>query len=539
MLVLSNFVEKVLEKIEKTEVSIESWLISLFSIVFLRTFLEQFSNKVLHKFPLVDFPTLFHYFSFYLSAVLVCILILTLISGLNFKKSAILSLFFSLIITTPPIFDLFASFGQGFNMAYIFSNAKDLFLSFLTFFYKGDNSGITFGIRLELFVLFISMFLFNFVYTKKIWKAILSSVLVYASIFILLSIPSIPYIFSMENPSISIVKDVMSSKIVLNNLNPNYTASIEALFDIGFNKLLGQIFTIISLFVFILISIKNYKNIFIEVFKNFRIERVFHYSFLILFGFFFSISNSGSSFLGNYINIISLVSLILSFSMSWITAVCINDLEDIEIDKISNKERPLVTGSLGSDDLKNIFKISFIFSILLAYFISGYSLFFVVLFSGLYYIYSAKSLKLKRFFPVNSMLIGLACLSAFYAGFLLSADYRYITDLPLSFAVSIFIFFTLGSFIKDLKDIEGDKKEGIKTMALILGEKRAKLTFSLFFVISFFIVSFLLKSPFLVFLSILLSFPAYKSINRENFKESWFFIIYLTFFFFVILRFAI
>lgn len=543
MLVLSGFISKILDRIEKTEVSIESWFISLFSIVFLRTFFEQFSNKVPLKFPLIEWSTLLHYSVFYICAVLFCILILVYVLGLNFKQSSILGLFFSLIITTPPILDLFVSFNQGYNMTYIFSSGRDVLISFLSFFYKGNNSGITFGIKTELFIICFSMFLFTLSYTKKIYKAIFSTFLIYIVIFILLALPSFLYIYSNQNPAYLIGKDILSSKIIENNLNPNYSSKIENLIDIGFNKLLGQIFTLMSLFAVFFLFKKTHFEILKEVFRNFRIERVIHYSLLVLFGLFFALSNtdfnSKISFFSNYINILSLFSLIIAFCLSWITAVCINDLEDVSVDTISNTDRPLVKGTLKKDDLKNIFKLSFVFSIILAYFVSQYSLFFIILFGGIYYIYSSEPLKLKRFFPINGILIGLACLTSFYSGFMLSSDFKYVSELPISFVIIFLVFFTLGSFIKDLKDIEGDKSENIKTMATILGEKSFKNIFSVGFVISMFIVSFLFKSPFLFFISIVLAIPAYKSIKTDSYKEKDFFKVYLTFLFFVVLRFVL
>ena len=100
-------------------------------------------------------------------------------------------------------------------------------------------------------------------------------------------------------------------------------------------------------------------------------------------------------------------------------------------------------------------------------------------------------------------------------------------DLEIPGSIIAFFLICLTAVINfiDIKDYEGDKKAGIKTIPVIFGLKISKVIIGVFFLISYFFVYFILKK-FLIPL-IILSIIHFYLINRKNYNEKLVFIAYL------------
>jgi 4-hydroxybenzoate polyprenyltransferase len=60
-------------------------------------------------------------------------------------------------------------------------------------------------------------------------------------------------------------------------------------------------------------------------------------------------------------------------------------------------------------------------------------------------------------------------------GFFLFSGTEQLKDFPPKYSLGILLIFLLAENIKNLKDIEGDRREGIKTLPVLLGEKAGPL----------------------------------------------------------------
>lgn len=194
----------------------------------------------------------------------------------------------------------------------------------------------------------------------------------------------------------------------------------------------------------------------------------------------------------------------LSFILLVIASLCIaaagnviNDIYDLEIDKI-NKPEKLIIGKKISERLAITYyiilsSIGVIIGFYLANKIGKPSLagLFIV-FSALLYLYSAY---LKGVFLIGNLLVSaLVAMSLLIVPLfdLLPATTLENRDaqgavfkLILNYAIFAFYINSIREIVKDLQDINGDKKGGLNTLPIAIGRKR---TINIVFVLSLFAV---------------------------------------------------
>jgi homogentisate phytyltransferase/homogentisate geranylgeranyltransferase len=158
--------------------------------------------------------------------------------------------------------------------------------------------------------------------------------------------------------------------------------------------------------------------------------------------------------------------------------VGINQIADVEIDRINKPNLPIPSGVLNLKQAKIIVLSSLVISLLLAFFISFYLFIIILLATGIGWAYSMPPMYLKRYH------IGAALSISFVRGILLNAAgflvFNYLVndviEMPLNVKIlTLFIVvFSIGiSWFKDLTDIEGDKKFNIRTLAIVYSTKSA------------------------------------------------------------------
>ncbi|MHA1356475.1 MAG: UbiA family prenyltransferase [Candidatus Helarchaeota archaeon] len=176
----------------------------------------------------------------------------------------------------------------------------------------------------------------------------------------------------------------------------------------------------------------------------------------------------------------------LSFIFAWLFAVGINDYYDIEIDETTNPERPLITGALTKHDVKW-------FSIATGGISLGLAIVTdilnaqmgVIILTGIYLLlgilYSKPPVRLKARMTFSSVVIGIVTSECILLGGVLV---RFI-NLSILYAGVLGFLVTFLSAAKDLKDIEGDKVEGIPTLPVIYGPKKAAFIFQIIYTVAY------------------------------------------------------
>ncbi|MGB3237292.1 MAG: homogentisate phytyltransferase [Geitlerinemataceae cyanobacterium] len=172
------------------------------------------------------------------------------------------------------------------------------------------------------------------------------------------------------------------------------------------------------------------------------------------------------------------VSRLWEVGLAWISCLCgnvyivgLNQLEDIEIDRINKPNLPLASGEFSRRQGWSIVAVTGILALLISAF-QGTWLFGMVSISLLLgTAYSLPPIRLKRFpfwasfciFTVRGIIVNLGLFLHFHRGFPISPEVWALTLFVLVFTFVIAIF-------KDIPDMEGDRQYNITTWTLKLGK---------------------------------------------------------------------
>jgi 4-hydroxybenzoate polyprenyltransferase len=231
----------------------------------------------------------------------------------------------------------------------------------------------------------------------------------------------------------------------------------------------------------------------LAVLKNLRFPQVFFH-----FGLFFAGMGLGflaypDKFTINLFSASAVLSLLIAIFCAWEASVVLNDLVDLEVDKISNNRRPLLAGIYQHKEYAQLGYAFFGLS-LLGGLVVGFKFFSIMLvYQFLAWAYSAKPYRLKRFPLIATLLSAAVLILVLFAGFTLFSGDNNIQGLSWRVILLFLIALTLSLPIKDFKDIEGDKKEGIWTIPVIFGEENGRLIVATGIFISFMASVFLLN----------------------------------------------
>ncbi|TXT67332.1 MAG: putative Digeranylgeranylglyceryl phosphate synthase [Promethearchaeota archaeon] len=179
--------------------------------------------------------------------------------------------------------------------------------------------------------------------------------------------------------------------------------------------------------------------------------------------------------------ILNIILGILTYFFIAASGMIINDIYDVEIDRINRPERPIPRGDISLQEAKVLFgltlsvgiAISFIHSIIME--LMFINVIIAVFFGFIGFVYAKwgkKSGFLGNIIVSVSFSIGLI-----YGGILNGIN------IPLYIYFFFFTSFFLllaREVVKGCEDVEGDTREGVKTLAITLGVRNA-LIFSIFF----------------------------------------------------------
>lgn len=523
--------KKILNDILNEPITISSWLTGFLGVFFIRLILEALSNPT--TIPKYQFSpeAIVHYILFWLTLTLGLILILSVFNK-DYLKSAKLALFGMPAIWIAPILDIFISHGNGYYQSYIYDTGIRILYNFFTFFGPNLTSGATYGMRIEMLIVFI----FIAVYLKKIEikpiKIFLCLFLFYCFGFVLGSWPGIMYTIShpTQTPAeTKVIYQYFYSITINSNLSHNAIhnvadfSSTAKYFDLMFSKFTTQLLFILCCLLGTILSWKLNKKNFLIIMGNIRWERVGSYLSLLVAGLGFAyINNLGKPLV--ILDVLGITCLLVSWLSLWMYAVHNNDIVDIEIDKISNKERPLVNGTIDQETMRQTGYIWLAAALLGAY-CTGYLQFYmslVYVFGS--HIYSNPPLRLRKYPLIPSFIIGICSMATVLAGFFFISINKEILTFPILLSAGIVIMAGLAINVKDMKDVEGDKKNGVLTLPVILGDQAPK-TIGAMFALSFLLVPYFLSAYILYIVAIPAAIFGYRLVTKKPFKEKPVFIL--------------
>ena len=219
----------------------------------------------------------------------------------------------------------------------------------------------------------------------------------------------------------------------------------------------------------------------------------------------------------------------------------INDIYDIETDKINKPKKVIVGKFISEKQANNLFVIFNVIGVGLGFYISnwvGKSAFFsvFVIISALLYVYASY---LKQILIIGNIVISmLVALSIIIVGLfdlipVISIQNQntqfVIFKIVMYYATFAFLINLVREIAKDIEDIDGDYKAGMNTLPIAIGRERAsKVLFAMsllpLFAVIYFMISYLYKQPiafiyFLLFIIAPLIYIVIKSFNAKTKKH--------------------
>lgn len=216
----------------------------------------------------------------------------------------------------------------------------------------------------------------------------------------------------------------------------------------------------------------------------------------------------------------------------------INDVYDVETDKINKPNKLIVSKHITEKSATTIFIVLNIIGVGLGFYLShgiGKSGFFSIFFiaSALLYIYSSS---LKQIAVVGNVVVSIVVfLSILLVGIFelvpainqnSEAVQTTFLKIILDYAVFAFMINLIRELVKDIEDIEGDQKAGIQTLPVILGKERTnKIIFILSIIpilsITYYVITYLFKQQLVVgyFLVLVIAPLIYVSIKLFSAKQ--------------------
>ncbi len=516
---------KTIEDIKNQNFTLTGWMLSFAGILFVRFLLESLSSPTLSGIIPSDPFTLVHYSLYFLTVTVGTILIFGFFVG-NYENSAKFVLFGLPLLWLAPLMDFILSRGTGFRMMYVFTSGKGLIYDFLTFFGANLKHGATVGIRAGIFLSLLGLGYLIWAETRNARKTLWGVVSIYFFVFLIATLPGIIYTLShlpnFSNQSADITNYLQSiilkSTISHNTLREGMNSVSQArFFELTFDKLLSQILFIISSIGILLLGFKINSRKFWAVLGNSRPERINFYTASLLCGIGFAYINKfGNNFV--FLDLFGIICLLISWTALWMQAVHLNDVNDVDIDKISNQNRPLIKNELNVLEMKEIGNLWLIIGLLGAWSAGFYPFFMALVYVACSFIYSAYPLRLRRFPIAPSFLISVACLGTILAGFFFVSIHKEIKTFPPLLMFGIIVMVTLAINFKDIKDVEGDSKSGIMTIPTLFPKHGTKIV-AILFSLSILLAPLFLSFYLLWLISIPCAFIGYRIITRKPYVE--------------------
>jgi len=520
--------KKVIDAIENFEISPIQWVCYAFAIIGFRMVLESFSANGLeiYAFPSVFLqpPLLF------LTNGLSIVLLLHFFTKTPVKKLLNLMLVGLVFIFTTPIVDFIVSQGRGnVRSQYLFSSFPELIQRYFTYFGAGTTTGITYGFRTQVTIFIIGTGLYLYIRTKKAWKVALGVFLAYTIFFLYTALPALVGALSYlpSNPwlvsEIQIAQRFFAAKNIFAISYP--PEKVQGLFSIEMSLILLPLFVIQFFTALFLMQ----KSKFFEFLKRMRYLRLAFHIGAFAFGLFLAKIVFKTPFDLSLYGVLMLFSLVTAIVALWIYSMTINDQNDVAIDVISNQNRLIPKKIFTVEEFKYINFLALFFAAL-GTLIAGYP-FFMLAFAcvTLSILYSTPPFRLRNFPIVAPGIMAFGTLLIVMLGFALFATSGTLNEFPINFFVLILAVTTLVMNLKDIKDVAGDKPNGIMTIPTIFGLEKSKTIIAVLFFISYLLFPIILNAPQLYPTAIVFGLLTGVLIKSKKVREGVIFAIYSLF----------
>ena len=160
------------------------------------------------------------------------------------------------------------------------------------------------------------------------------------------------------------------------------------------------------------------------------------------------------------------------------SAMVLNDIFDIEVDKVNSPERPLPSGIISSRDAKVFALIITVLGLLSALFIGSFAVLLYIIFWTVGFLYNWK---FKELGVIGNLFVSVSVgFTIIFGGIVVDNPWNINV---IIFSLILFLFDLAEEIAADTMDIEGDKKRNVKSIPILIGKKKALyISFTLFFI---------------------------------------------------------
>jgi len=519
---MKYLLSRIIKTIEDAPLTLTSFVTAFFALIVTRLLIENTLGLFQEHSFFFFFFEFTHTFFFFLCSFLLLVFLVRYAGNLTLQKATNVLLFGFLIILTPPIIDNIIFHGSHFWSFYEFDGFVGLIKRFFTLFGDTPDMGITYGVRVEVVVVTIALALYTFLKSQSTKKAFIVAILAYTILFILGTFPAwlTLGILSFEKGFLAINQNDVAGLF----LTPEGIFSRNLTdFRSVLNAKMSIVYSVMSALLVGFLLYKEYTRYFFALLRNVRLPQVFYHGGLLILGMILAFFFAETPFSVDFFHITGTITLIIAIESAWIASVIANDCFDMNIDTITNSDRPLIQKTISQELYKTMGILFFITSLLFAGIVSFSALLLLLGYQSIAWLYSAPPLRLKRFPFIATLFAGFAGILVLITGFVVVAGENGFELLPLAILFYLFFAYTLVLPIKDFKDIAGDRKDHVYTIPVLLGAKKAQIllgsTTFLFYIFS----PIILNARFLFFPALLFGSVAFWTIQKGEVKNTSFF----------------
>lgn len=519
---MKKLLRSAIQTIENAPISLATFSLSFLALILTRLAIEGGVGLYQpHGFTYLFFEFT-HTFLFFICAFMLFIPLVRFAGGEDLKKSANFLLFGFLLILTPPIVDKLIFRNEAFWSFYEFDGLLGLLHRYFTLFGDTPHIGITYGVRLEVILVTLALGIYTYAKRSDILRSLLVMVLSYTLLFVLGTLPSwltFGILLFEKSPLLVTNLDVASIFLTPETILGREIEDLRIVLNIKMSLFFGFFAILLSGFHLYHAS----KEHFFAILRNARIPQLIYHAGLVSLGMLLAFVYVGVPPLDSPFPFLAYALLVAAAGCAWIASVIVNDLIDIEIDRVTNKHRPLIEKTISEKEYVVYGTLFFFASIILSGLVSPSALILLLCYQAIAFLYSAPPLRLKRFPGLATLLAAGAGLLVLCLGFLAVAPSEGIRAIPASL-----LFFLLGAYalslpIKDFKDIEGDKKDGVYTIPVLLGADNAKWVIGSLFFLLYGASPIILHEPGLFLPALFFGSLSFWVIQRSNGDEASFF----------------
>ncbi|EKD49362.1 MAG: hypothetical protein ACD_63C00170G0002 [uncultured bacterium] len=521
---------KIIDQIENQKNTFSAFLITLFVIILLRTFLWSF---LIQDYTIPDYTTFFLLTPlFYFNTLISIMLITYLLTKTPIGKLANIMLYAWILILLPPLLDIFFTKNQV--LPFLLFGPNDFFYKMGTYLIDMSGKGHTIGTNLQLILIIALFTIYVFLKTKSKIKAITGAIIIYIIIFLYTSIPSILGILVLgTSKPLSMIREADILNFLINTResllifykDPSVYVNIQA-----------SLFTIPVLVIQLLLLYLTFGNKKLaSTIKSIRFTRFIPQLFVFFAGIMFSYNHLNNKDIFTFQFILSIIVGFLAVLFSWLYATHLNDVTDIKIDRLSNTDRPLPSRISSVKEFK-ILAFVFIILTLMCSLTLGYKMFVLfMIMICLPYIYSMPPFRLRRWPVTSNLLIAGQATIVFIAGYLLFNSNNSLINLPKNLIALIFVVIALISSVKDIKDFRGDGPNRVYTIPTIFGLRKGKIIIGILSFTAFILFPIFLKNADLLLVSAAFGIAELLIILDQKLREKWIFGMWFVYIFLVAL----